>query len=81
MTPGGLRLDRADRIGAALQRRTERGGLLRGADIETADLAAIGTDEAGVEFVAARRGELRRDRPVLLGDEGLDLAFAVADEP
>ena len=56
-------------------------GFRAGADVEALDLLAVGADQARFETVAARRRELGDDRPVFLGDEFLDLEFAVADQP
>ena len=56
-------------------------GLNAGTDIEALKLLAVGADEARFERVAARRLELGDDRPVFLGDEFLDVEFAVAHEP
>ena len=56
-------------------------GLDAGADIEALKLLSVGADQARFETVAARRRQLGDDRPVFLGDEFLDLQFAVADQP
>ncbi len=55
-------------------------GLNAGADIEALQLLPVGADQARFESVAARRRELGDDRPIFLGDELLDLEFAIANE-
>ena len=62
---GGLRLagfasTEATVKARGLQRLLEGLGLGAGADVEALDLLAVGADEAGLEGVAARRGERRR---------------------
>ena len=66
---------------ARLQRLLEGLGFGAGADVEPLDLLAVGADEARLEGLVARGRERRDQRPVLAGNEFLDLKLAVADEP
>ena len=81
VAPRGLGLDVGDGEARALQRPLEGFGLGAGADVEPLDFLPVGADEAGFEFLTARRGKRGHQRPVFARDEFLDFELAVADEP
>ncbi len=75
-----LRFDRGDREERSFQRRLESFGLRARADVQPADLLAVGADETGGEGRVGLRPQVRDDRPIFARDELLDFELAVADD-
>ena len=80
IAPRRLGLDAGDREPGGLEIVAEGLGLLRRPDVQPCDLAAVGAGQPGVEGRPGRRRQGGDQRPVFTGDEGLDLALAVANE-
>ena len=78
---GGLGLDRFHRQSAALHGADGHLGPHRIRQIEFLELLARKADKAGVKLLPARILQPRRDRPVFLCPERLDLHLALDDEP
>ena len=76
----GLGLDRGDGEFRLIERRLERPCFVPGADIEPADLLAVGADETRGEGRAGLGLQMSEDRPIFARDEFLDLEFAIADD-
>ena len=75
-----LRFDRGDREPRSLQVGLEGFGLRARADVQTADLLAVGADETGGEGRVRLRPQMRNDRPIFARHESLDLDLPVADD-
>ncbi len=73
-------LDAFDDIAGTFQQRLQLAGFFAIADRARLQPLAIGGNQSCLELVAARRFQERREVPVFLGNEALDLGFSIADE-
>ncbi len=74
-----LRFDRGDREERLLKRGLERFGLGARADVEPADLLAVGADQPGGEGRLRFGAQMGDDRPIFACNELFDLELSVAD--